>query len=83
MDANGVEPGANDDASGTAVSMELARVMAKTKFPATIIFMAVVGEEQGLYGSTNVAKRAKAENWNVDAVLNNDIVGNSHGWKPI
>lgn len=79
MDANGVEPGANDDASGTAVSMELARVMAKTKFPATIIFMAVVGEEQGLYGSTNVAKRAKAENWNVDAMLNNDIVGNSHG----
>jgi len=79
MDPNGDEPGANDDASGTAVSMELARVMAKRQFPATIIFMAVVGEEQGLYGSTHVAKRAKAENWNVDAVLNNDIVGNSHG----
>jgi hypothetical protein len=79
MDANGVEPGANDDASGTAVSMELARVMSKKEFPATIIFMAVVGEEQGLYGSANVAKRAKAENWNVDAMLNNDIVGNSHG----
>src|ERR1700761_76663 len=79
MNANAVEPGANDDASGTAVSMELARVMAKTKFPATIIFMSVVGEEQGLYGSTNVAKRAKAENWNVDAMLNNDIVGNTHG----
>lgn len=79
MDANGVEPGANDDASGTAVSMELARVMSKRSFPATIIFMAVVGEEQGLYGSTNVAKRAKAENWNIDAMLNNDIVGNSHG----
>ena len=79
MDPNGVEPGANDDASGTAVSMELARVMAKRSFPATIIFMAVVGEEQGLYGSGNVAKRAKAENWNVDAMLNNDIVGNTHG----
>lgn len=79
MDANGIEPGANDDASGTAVSMELARVMAKISFPATIIFMAVVGEEQGLYGSTNVAKRAKAEHWNVDAMLNNDIVGNTHG----
>ncbi len=76
---NAVEPGANDDASGTAVSMELARVMARRSFPATIIFMAVVGEEQGLYGSTNVAKRAKAENWNVDAMLNNDIVGNTHG----
>jgi len=79
MDPTGDEPGANDDASGTAVSMELARVMAKRSFPATIIFMAVVGEEQGLYGSTHVAKRAKAENWNIDAVLNNDIVGNTHG----
>jgi len=79
MDPNGIEPGANDDASGTAVSMELARVMSKRSFPATIIFMSVVGEEQGLYGSTNVAKRAKAENWNIDAMLNNDIVGNTHG----
>ena len=79
MDPNGDEPGANDDASGTAVSMELARVMAKHSFQATIIFMAVVGEEQGLYGSTHVAKLAKAENWNIDAVLNNDIVGNTHG----
>src|ERR1700744_5249882 len=64
MNANAFEPGANDDASGTAVSMELARVMAKHSFPSTIIFMSVVGEEQGLYGSANVAKRAKAENWN-------------------
>lgn len=79
MDPNGDEPGANDDASGTAVSMELARVMSKHSFPATIIFMAVAGEEQGLLGSAHVAKRAKAENWNVDAMLNNDIVGNSHG----
>jgi hypothetical protein len=79
MNPNAFEPGANDDASGTAVSMELARVMAKRSFPATIIFMAVVGEEQGLYGSGNVAKRAKAEKWNVDAMLNNDIVGNTHG----
>jgi hypothetical protein len=79
MNANAVEPGANDDASGTAVSMELARVMAKKSFPATIIFMSVVGEEQGLDGSANVAKRAKAEKWNVDAMLNNDIVGNTHG----
>jgi hypothetical protein len=79
MKPDAFEPGANDDASGTAVSMELARVMAKRSFPATIIFESVVGEEQGLYGSGNVAKRAKAENWNIDAVLNNDIVGNSHG----
>ena len=53
--------------------------MATRKFPATLIFMAVAGEEQGLNGSTNVAKRAKAENWNVDAMLNNDIVGNTYG----
>ncbi len=79
MNANGDEPGANDDASGTAVSMELARVMAKQSFPATIIFMTVVGEEQGLYGSNHVAKRAKAENWNIVTMLNNDIVGNTHG----
>ncbi|MBS1525055.1 MAG: M28 family metallopeptidase [Bacteroidetes bacterium] len=79
MDPNGDEPGANDDASGTAVSMELARVMAKHSFPATIIFMAVSGEEQGMDGSGHVAKRAKAEHWNVDAMLDNDIVGNTHG----
>jgi Peptidase family M28 len=79
MDAKSFAPGAVDDASGTAVSMEIARVMAKQSFPATIIFMTVAGEEQGLNGSTNVAKRAKAENWAVDAMLNNDIVGNTHG----
>ncbi|MVN20034.1 M28 family peptidase [Mucilaginibacter arboris] len=79
MNANAVEPGAVDDASGTALSMELCRVMASRKFPATIIFMAVAGEEQGLNGSSNVAKRAKAENWNIDAMLNNDIVGNTYG----
>ena len=79
LEANSVEPGAVDDASGTAVSMEIARVMSKHAFPATIIFMAVAGEEQGLNGSTNVAKRAKNENWNVDAMLNNDIVGNTLG----
>nr|WP_294944915.1 M20/M25/M40 family metallo-hydrolase [uncultured Mucilaginibacter sp.] len=79
MDSTSFAPGAVDDASGTAVSMELARVMAKRSFPATIIFMAVVGEEQGLYGSTNVAKRAKTEGWQVDAMLNNDIVGNTYG----
>ena len=53
--------------------------MAKHSFPATVIFMAVCGEEQGLDGSAHVAKRAKAEKWNVDAMLNNDIVGNTHG----
>src|SRR5579863_5487357 len=68
-------PGANDDGSGTAVSMECARVMSKRKFPATIIFLTVPGEEQGLNGSKHFAEMAKQEGWNIDAMLNNDIVG--------
>src|SRR5947209_1027078 len=68
-------PGANDDGSGTAVSMECARVMSKHKFPATIIFLAVPGEEQGLDGSKHFADMAKQEGWDIDAMLNNDIVG--------
>ncbi|HLJ89158.1 MAG TPA: M20/M25/M40 family metallo-hydrolase [Candidatus Angelobacter sp.] len=68
-------PGANDDASGTAVSLECARVLSKRKFPATIVFLAVAGEEQGLRGSGHFAKMAKAEGWQLEAVLNNDIVG--------
>ena len=68
-------PGANDDASGTAVSLESARLLSKKKFPATIIFLTVVGEEQGLNGSKHFAKMAKENGWNLQAVLNNDIVG--------
>ncbi len=68
-------PGANDDGSGTAVSLECARVLSKHRFPATIIFLTVAGEEQGLYGSGHFAKMAKAEGWDLEAVLNNDIVG--------
>jgi acetylornithine deacetylase/succinyl-diaminopimelate desuccinylase-like protein len=68
-------PGANDDGSGTAVSLECARVLSKMKFPATIIFLTVAGEEQGLNGSRHFAKMAKDEGWDVEAVLNNDIVG--------
>jgi hypothetical protein len=68
-------PGANDDASGTAVSLECARVLSKLKFPSTIVFVAVAGEEQGLNGSRHLAKLAKAEGWQLEAVLNNDIVG--------
>lgn len=74
-DATGASPGANDDGSGTAVSMECARVLSKHKFPATIIFLIVAGEEQGLYGSAHFAKFAKIQGWNIEAVLNNDIVG--------
>jgi hypothetical protein len=68
-------PGANDDGSGTAVSLECARVLSKLKFPATIIFLTVAGEEQGLNGSKHFAKMAKDQGWNVESVLNNDIVG--------
>ncbi len=68
-------PGANDDASGVAVSLECARVLSKLHFPATIVFVAVPGEEQGLYGSRHLAKLARAEGWQLEAVLNNDIVG--------
>jgi hypothetical protein len=68
-------PGANDDASGTSVSLESARVLSKLKFPSTIIFLTVAGEEQGLDGSRHFAKLAKSGGWDLQAVLNNDIVG--------
>jgi len=68
-------PGANDDASGVAVSLECARVLSKLKFPATLVFATVAGEEQGLYGSMHLAKVAKDEGWQIEGVLNNDIVG--------
>jgi hypothetical protein len=75
----GNAPGANDDGSGTAVSLECARVLSKLKFPATIIFLTVAGEEQGLNGSRHFAAMAKQQGWNVEAVLNNDIVGGNKG----
>ena len=75
LDASGIAPGANDDASGTAVSLECARVLSQMKFPATIIFLTVAGEEQGLNGSHHFARMAKDQDWDIEAVLNNDIVG--------
>ena len=77
LDAKSAAPGANDDASGTAVIMELARVMSTRSCPATIIFVAVAGEEQGLYGAAHLAQRAQEEKWNVVAMITNDIVGNT------
>ncbi len=68
-------PGANDDGSGTAVSLECARVLSQLKFRATIVFLTVAGEEQGLNGSRHFAQMAKSAGWNIEAVLNNDIVG--------
>jgi hypothetical protein len=79
LDATGIAPGANDDGSGTAVSLECARVLSKLKLPATIIFLTVAGEEQGLNGSAHFAKMAKDQGWNIEAALNNDIVGGDRG----
>lgn len=76
-DSVGTAPGANDDASGVSAVLELARVMSKRNFPATIIFVAFSGEEQGLNGSTFLARKAKDQNWNVVAMLNNDMIGNT------
>jgi Zn-dependent M28 family amino/carboxypeptidase len=72
-------PGANDDASGTAAVIEAARVLSKYKFPATLVFAALSGEEQGLQGGKLLADYATAHGWRVEADLNNDIVGNSEG----
>ena len=72
-------PGANDDASGVAAVMEAARVLSKHKFRATLVYAALSGEEQGLYGGKVLAEYAKAQGWQVQADINNDIIGNSHG----
>ena len=78
-DAKCDAPGANDDASGTAAVLEMARVMAKYKFDATIVFMAVAGEEQSLLGATHFAEEAKKNNMDIEAMFTNDIIGNTLG----
>lgn len=78
MNRESEAPGANDDGSGTVAVMELTRVMSKSSFPATIIFVTVSGEEQGLLGAAHLAERAVNEKWNLEAVLNNDIMGSNN-----
>jgi hypothetical protein len=78
-DAKCDAPGANDDASGTAAVLEMARVMAKYQFDATIVFMTVPGEEQGLLGATYFAEQAKKNNIDIEAMFTNDIIGNTLG----
>ena len=78
MDKTSEAPGANDDGSGTVAVMELARVLSKSNFPSTIIFTVFSGEEQGLLGAKYLAEKAKAENWNLVALLNNDILGSNN-----
>ena len=80
-DAKCDAPGANDDASGTAAVIEMARVMSKRKFDATIIFMAVAGEEQGLLGATYFAQQAVEKKMNIEAMFTNDIVGGAMFFK--
>ena len=77
LDSTSAAPGADDDASGAASVLELARVMSHYKFGATIVFIAFSGEEQGLYGSTHWARAARARQADIEAVLNNDIIGSS------
>lgn len=77
MDVKSDAPGANDDASGVAAMMELTRIMSKREFPFTLVFVAVTGEEQGLYGARHLAEYAKEAKWNVVAMINNDMIGNS------
>ncbi len=79
MNATSDAPGANDDASGVAAVIEAARILSKHKFPGTIVYAVLMGEEQGLFGGKLLAKHAKAQGWNVVANLNNDIIGNSCG----
>ena len=79
MNATSDAPGANDDASGVAAVMEAARVLSRYKFPATLVFAALEGEEQGLLGGKVLADFAVQRGWKVEANLNNDIVGNTHG----
>lgn len=78
MDREGDAPGANDDASGVAAVLECARIMSRHAFPATVVFVAVSGEEQGLLGATFMAEKANKENRNIEAVLNNDIMGSNN-----
>jgi hypothetical protein len=78
MDRVGDAPGANDDASGCAAVLECARIMSGHTFPATVIFVTVSGEEQGLLGARFLAEKAKKEGWNIRAVLNNDIMGSNN-----
>ncbi|RKS97991.1 M20/M25/M40 family metallo-hydrolase [Chryseobacterium defluvii] len=77
MNRTSFAPGANDDGSGVSAVIEAARVLSKSSFPASVIFVAFSGEEQSLLGSKMLAEKAKKENWQIEAVLNNDMIGNT------
>ena len=79
MDFTSDSPGANDNASGVAGTLEAARVLSQYKFNGSIVYAALAGEEQGLFGGKILAEHAKANNWRLKAVLNNDMIGNIEG----
>ncbi|PRH82363.1 M28 family metallopeptidase [Arenimonas caeni] len=79
MDASSDAPGANDNASGVAGTLEAARVLSKYTFPGSIVYAALSGEEQGLFGGKFLAEEAQREGWRITGVLNNDMIGNSAG----
>lgn len=79
MDSESDSPGANDNASGLAGVVEAARVLTKHRFKASVAFVGLSGEEQGLYGGAILAEYALEKKWNVDAVINNDMIGNISG----
>ncbi|MEO1261426.1 MAG: M28 family metallopeptidase [Bacteroidota bacterium] len=72
-------PGANDNASGMAGTIEAARILSKYQFPTSIIYVGLSGEEQGLFGGKHMAKVAKEKGWDIIGILNNDMIGNIHG----
>lgn len=79
MNSTADSPGANDNASGLAGTLEAARVLSKYSFPTSIIYVGLSGEEQGLFGGRIMAQKAKAEGWNIVGILNNDMIGNIEG----
>ena len=79
MDFTTDAPGANDNASGMAGTIEAARVLSKYKFESSIIYVGLSGEEQGLFGGAGLAKYAKDKNWEIIGILNNDMIGNIKG----
>ena len=79
LDGTSDSPGANDNASGLAGTIEAARVLSKFRFPANIVFVGLSGEEQGLFGGKIMAKQAKADGWHIEGILNNDMIGNIAG----
>ena len=79
MDFTSDSPGANDNASGVAGTLEAARVLSQYKFNGTIVYAALSGEEQGLFGGKILAAKAQKESWRIKAVLNNDMIGNIEG----